>query len=210
MATPGETKSGMKIVNFGCGPNPSPGALNIDGSPTVLLARLPLPAAVFGPRRDFVAAVREHNVRFKLDKSLSFPRGSLDGFYSSHTLEHLPRERCVSLLSKVRRWLKPSGVLRLALPDLRHFAASYASGEIDSDRFVQSLGLAVDGARWWSIALGHSYHRWMYDAQAFSSLLLRLGYQQLRECGFREGKIPAVASLDLKERRSESFYIEAE
>jgi len=57
-------------MNFGCGPSPFPGMLNIDGSPTVLLARLPLPAGAFGSRREFVNAVRKHRIRFGLGRSI--------------------------------------------------------------------------------------------------------------------------------------------
>lgn len=210
MPTHGEAARAVKIVNFGCGPLPVAGAENIDGSPTVLLARLPLPTAVFRSRKAFVAAVRKYNVRFGIARTISFPNGSLDGFYTSHTLEHLARPECVSLLSRAKRWLKPSGVLRVALPDLRRFATSYAAGEHDADEFVRSLGLAVNGSSWWSIAFGHSYHRWMYDARSLCHLLSQIGYQKIRECAFREGAIPELAQLDLPERKSESFYMEAE
>jgi hypothetical protein len=200
----------VRIVNFGCGPNPFPRVLNIDGSLTVLLARIPVSAAAFGSRKSFVTAVRKFNVRFGLGRSVRFPDGSLDGFYTSHTLEHMPRQECVLLLSRVKKWLKPSGVLRVALPDLHQFAAAYLDGRTDSNSFVQNLGLAVDAAKWWSIVFGHAYHRWMYDADSFCRLLSRLGYQRVRECGFRNGKNPEVSRLDLPERKKESFYIEAE
>ena len=36
------------IVNFGCGPDAPDGYVNVDGSLTVLFARLPLPAAIYG------------------------------------------------------------------------------------------------------------------------------------------------------------------
>jgi hypothetical protein len=200
----------MKIVNFGCGPSPAVGVENIDGSLTVLLARVPLPAAVFGSRKDFVVAVRKCKVRFGLGRSINFRSCSLDGFYSSHALEHMSREQSVTLLSRVRLWLKPSGVLRVALPDLRRFTGSYAAGECDADEFIRDIGLAIDGLPWWSLAFGRACHRWMYDASSFSRLLTDLGYRQVRECAYSESKVPELARLDLPVRKSESFYVEAE
>lgn len=173
-----------------------------------MLARLPVPAAAFGPRKDFIAAVRKHRIKFVLGRRLKFPDNSLDGFYTSRALEHMPREECFFLLSNVRRWLKPSGVLRVVLPDLRRFATSYVSQKIDAEKFVQSLGLAADDAKWWSIVFRHSYHRWMYDAQNFCDLLSRLGYRHVRECAFRQGAIPEVAYMDLPGRSADSFYVE--
>jgi hypothetical protein len=47
------------IVNFGCGPFATPGYINVDGSPTVLLAKLPLPASWLYAKADFVQAARQ-------------------------------------------------------------------------------------------------------------------------------------------------------
>jgi predicted SAM-dependent methyltransferase len=41
--------------------------------------------------------------------------------------EHVARQNCVDLLRRVRTWLKPGGVLRIVLPDLRLLADKYAS-----------------------------------------------------------------------------------
>jgi hypothetical protein len=188
----------MNIVNFGCGPNPISGVDNIDGSFTVLFARLPLPATFFGSHKTFVDAVRKYQVRFGLGRSISFPDRSLDGFYSSHTLEHMPRRECTFLLSRVRSWLKPSGALRVALPDLSHFADRYNAGSFDADNFIEALNLAVDGLPWWRIAFGHTYHRWMYDVSSLGKLLSGLGYRQVNECSYGEGKRPELCRLDLR------------
>lgn len=200
----------LRIVNFGCGPDPADDAENVDGSLTVLLARLPLPAASYGARREFVSAVRAYGVRFALGARLDFPEQSLDGFYASHVLEHMAREQCVSLLSRVRRWLRPGGILRVALPDLRRLASAYVAGETDADGFVRGLGLAIDGRGWWSVAFGHSYHRWMYDVASFSRLLTGIGFSQVLHCECGRSGVPELARLDLPARAAESFYVEAE
>jgi hypothetical protein len=199
----------LNIVNFGCGPYPISGVQNIDGSLTVLLARLPLPIRYFGRRKHFVEAVRNHGIRFGLGRRIWFPDSSLDGFYTSHTLEHMPRHDCRLLLTRVRDWLKPSGVLRVVLPDLRRFAATYNGGGWDADTFVTALSMAGDSFRWWNVMLGHSHHRWMYDAASFRKLLLDLGYREVRERKYRESENPELARLDLDEHSDESFYAEA-
>ena len=201
------------IVNFGCGANPAPsdsGYLNLDGSPTVLLARLPLPASAFGSRASFVRTLRANRIRYATARHLRLPDDSLDGFYASHVMEHLSRSDCEDLLLRVHHWLKPSGILRIALPDLRRFAKSYVDGNIDAFRFVANTHLAEDGLRWWESLFGHTQHRWMYDAQSFSELLNRLGYHQIRECEMNAGRLPALASLDIPSRQAESFYMEAQ
>ena len=200
----------LRIVNFACGARPGRGCINIDGSPTVLLARVPLPLRAYGPRANFVRLVRAHRVKFGLAKNLSFPQDSLDAFYSSHTLEHLSRAACESLLRRIRLWLKPSGVLRIVMPDLRRMAAAYSTGETDADSFVKNTYLATDSLKWWEIWFGHAYHRWMYDAESFRELLRTVGYQKIRECSINESRLSELKELDVPALAAESFYIEGE
>ena len=200
------------IVNFGCGANPAPspsGYLNIDGSLTVLLARLPLPDFAFGSRTDFVRVLRAHCIKYGTARRLKLPEESLDGFYASHVLEHLSKHDCENLLLRVRRWLKPSGALRVVLPDLKRSAKSYVEGRTDAPRFVASTYLAGDDLRWWEILFGHIQHRWMYDAASFSQLLEKLGFREIKECEMNQGRLPALNCLDIPSRQAESFYIEA-
>lgn len=200
------------FVNFGCGANPAPRDsryLNIDGSLTVRLAKLPFPASFFGQRADFVRVVRTSDIRYRTAKRLKLDTDSLDGFYTSHVLEHLPKHECEDLLIRVLTWLKPSGVLRVALPDLKRSAASYVSGLSDASQFVSNTHLAQDGLRWWEVFFGHSQHRWMYDAESFSQILIRLGFRNVEERSFGEGRVPELNCLDIPSRQAESFYVEA-
>lgn len=202
------------IVNFGSGfsiPHGAPpGYINVDGSLTVLLARLPLPAALYGPKAPFVRAIRKSRVKYGSARRVRFERDSLDGFYASHVLEHMSRSQCVDLLRRVRLWLKPEGLLRVALPDLRLFVENYATGELDADKFVQKTLLAIDSMSSMQVVLGHSYHRWMYDSKSFLRILTSLGYSGVKECGYAESALPELAALDVEaQRQDESFYVEA-
>jgi hypothetical protein len=200
------------IVNFGCGANPAPstsGYINIDGSLTVLLARLPLPSSAFRSRADFIRVLRANHIRYGTASHLRFPECSLDGFYASHVLEHLSKHDCENLLFRVHKWLKPSGVLRVALPDLRRFARAYLEGATDASQFVAATNFAPDGRSWWEMLFGHSQHRWMYDAASFSRLLADLGFREIKEYEMNQGRLPALSCLDIPSRQAESFYIEA-
>lgn len=200
------------IVNFGCGASPGPSGcdyVNVDGSLTVLLAKLPIPLAAFGSRADFARVIRASSIRYGTAHRISFAESSIDGFYASHVLEHLSKRDCEELLSRVLKWLKPSGVLRIVLPDLRRAARAYVSGGSDASQFVASTYLAADGKYWWEILFGHSMHRWMYDADSFSTLLASLRFREINVCGLHSGRLEALSSLDVPSREAESFYIEA-
>jgi len=198
----------VTIVNFGCGATPGRDCLNIDGSLTVLLARLPLPAKLFGLRGRFVASIRDNNIKFGTARRLRFADDSLDAFYTSHTLEHLVRSECEDLLCRVRGWLKPGGVLRVVLPDLKRLACSYVSGQVGADTFLTRTQLALQGSRR-GMAAGYECHRLMYDYESFAALLERLRYQSIRRSNFGTSILPALATLDVEGRRDESFYVEA-
>jgi hypothetical protein len=199
------------IVNFGCGPYaPAGHVINVDGSYTALLARLPVPAAVFGPKARHVRGMRGGAVRYGTARRMRWPRSSIDGFYASHVLEHMARSDCIALLARVREWLRPRGVLRIVLPDLKKYVHWYADGSIDNAELIRLLGLAVDDGRWWRVAFGRDLHRWMYDAKTMVGILEDLGYAKIRACECGESVLDELASLDLAvNRAAESFYLEA-
>ncbi len=199
----------MTIVNFGCGATPGPSCLNIDGSMTVILTKLPLPANVFGSRSQFVTAAREHKIRFGTARWLRFPEASLDAFYTSHTLEHLSRKECENLLGRIRRWLKPGGVLRIVLPDLKALATAYVSGRIDAETFVINTHFTRPDYSVFGISLARKAHRWMYDCASFTALLSRLEYREIQSSKFASSRLPELANLDVAAREKGSFYVEA-
>ena len=161
---------GLTIVNFGCGAGglASSDYINMDGSPLALLARLPLPATFFRGKVHFVGQLRASRVQYATDRSLRLSPSSLDGFFTSHTLEHLNRPQCIARLRRIQGFLKPSGRLRVLLPYLRRLATDYLSGG-SADTFLFEIRLTVL-RKWW--IGGHTGHRWMYDEQSFKQLLV--------------------------------------
>lgn len=92
------------FLNLGCGPVfvASPEWVNLDFE-----ARYPW--------------VQGHD----LLKPLPFKSCSFDLVYSSHFLEHVPREYVSSFLQECKRVLRPGGVIRLVLPDADEMFRTY-------------------------------------------------------------------------------------
>lgn len=96
----------MRKVNLGCGPVfiDSPDWINLDFSPAS-------------------SAVRKANL---LD-TLPLADESASLVYSSHFLEHVPRDLVPGLLRDWSRVLQPGGIVRLVVPDLENMAREYLS-----------------------------------------------------------------------------------
>ena len=60
-----------------------------------------------------------------LRKGIPFPNGSFDFVYHSHVLEHFEKNAAADFLKECFRVLKPSGVLRVVVPDLEVIASNY-------------------------------------------------------------------------------------
>jgi SAM-dependent methyltransferase len=204
-------------LNLGCGTTAPAGWVNIDRSPGLLVARYPavrsLAKRIHALRQPQASVEWPTNVvRHDITKSLPFESGSVDFVYSSHALEHLAREDAVKLIAECRRVLKPGGVLRLALPDLRALVDRYLQDPDPkaADRFIEGSGLGflrqprgvdrvlelVSGAR----------HKWMYDASSLRSLCQEQGFQPVVSCTFRQGLVPDLAEV---EHREDSLFLEA-
>lgn len=81
-----------------------------------------------------------------LTKPLPFEEGTFDVVYSSHVLEHIPRQRVPELLREMARILKPGGILRIVVPDLEGIVREY----------LRQLDLAAAGD-----AEAAARHEWM-------------------------------------------------
>lgn len=112
----------------------------------------------------------------------------------------------------------------MALPELESKTREYlalveavrieACQAIPADSFMRSTLLGIE-RRDSSIfgcfrtLLGRDKHLWMWAPKSLSMLLRQIGYREVYECKFREGRLGEVAMLDLESRCDESFYVEA-
>ncbi len=59
------------------------------------------------------------------------PDDSVDNFYMSHVIEHIPVACAPKVCTKMLRKLKKGGKLRLLTPDLKQIAQAYVNNDID-------------------------------------------------------------------------------
>ncbi len=208
-------------VNVGCGQSPTQGWTNIDNSFSLRLAawptlvKLAASAGLLARQQlDFIEFARRSNIAWAdAATALPFPDDSVDAMYSSHMLEHLDRNEAVSFLASAKRALRPGGVIRLVVPDLRLLIDSYLRTG-SADHFVESTLLAASKPqtpvqRLSSMVVGGRHHHWMYDAASLCELLTRAGFAEAAMVPAGTTRIPDPGELDLRERESESLYVEA-
>ena len=208
-------------LNIGCGQSPTPGWLNYDNSPSVWLAGWPALARVLHAVRlldahamGFVAFCRSRDIRHA-DASRRIPHAdaTVDAIYSSHMIEHLDRREARDFLAECRRVLKPGGVLRLAVPDLRNAAWRYLRLR-DADGFLRTLQFDLDKPRGLAgrvhrMLTGGRGHHWMYDSDTLPALVAAAGFAEVALAPEGETRIADPGGLELSEREGDSLVVEA-
>jgi predicted SAM-dependent methyltransferase len=162
----------------------------------------------------FVDFCRSHRIRHA-DAARRIPHGAatVDAIYASHMLEHLDRTEARSFLAECRRVLKPGGILRLAVPDLRNVAYQYLQVS-DAESFLRRLQFDLDKPRGAVAQLrrmlsGGRGHHWMYDRESLVALVEGAGFVEAEPVEKGSTRIADPVGLDLTEREVDSLCLEA-
>jgi predicted SAM-dependent methyltransferase len=202
-------------LNLGCGTTAPPGWINIDSSPNALLAKVPghrfIKNVLYrlqlisspGYNAEWPPDVLYCNLAKKFPR---IPPVSCSVIYSSHFLEHIPRDSAANLINKCYIALKPEGVFRVAVPDLYAEAKSYVTrfetalrnGREDFKAGEDLIRLMVSRSR------RHS-HKWMYDFLSLSRLLGQYGFVDIEQREFQQSQIENIASV---EKVKDSLFVE--
>lgn len=185
----------------------------MDNSLVVKLASTPL--ARFLPAREkYVQCVKDNGIRPGDATDIRAPDGSVEVLYTSHMLEHLDQHEAGKFLAEAKRVLKPGGILRIVVPDIRASVERYLQTE-DADAFIAGTHMAtakprsIVGKLKFALLTGFRDHHWMYDAKSLARLLTAAGFKDPRVQAPGKTTIPEPGALNLREREEESLYMEA-
>ena len=205
-------------LNLGSGQKSVENYLCVDKSPRLLLSKLQ-----FG---NFLRSMLEKNYEVPWDKEikymdvrkLKFRENSVSNIYSSHLLEHLYFYEARKLLDDCYFFLKPGGVLRLALPDYHEFISQYVSNsavdpinayfEFESSLLSWPLERQKFSERLFSNLFGKLHvHKWHPTPFVVKKFLLDAGFENVTQFPYHIGTIPDLLSVE--NRDSGTFYFEA-
>lgn len=207
-------------INLGCGDSPTLGWINLDNSPAIKLANQPIKTAIL-KRIGLLSKVQLDNIEFNkrnkiifadATKRLPFNDKSVSVIYSAHMLEHLSQSDAEHVLIEAKRVLKPGGVIRISVPDLKIIIQEYLESG-DARACMQRLMMQAPSLKTFKdklmlLLIGYRHHQWMYDGASLSKLLEQCGFKEIEIMKKGKTKIVNPASLDLEERVLESVYVE--
>jgi predicted SAM-dependent methyltransferase len=180
-----EPVAGVRRLNWGCGSWIQPGWINAD-----------------------VKADLGADVCCDIRQGLPFDDESIDYTVSIHALPELEHDALVPTLVELWRVLKPSGVLRLGLPDLDRGIDAYRDGNRDyflvPDDHARSIG-----GKFIVHMLWYGFSRSLFTFDFSAELLQKAGFADISRCAFRETKSRFSEIVELDNRPAESFFVEA-
>ncbi len=175
----------IKRLHWGCGRIPAPGWINSD--------RRDLPGV------DVVCDIRD---------GLPLESDSIDYAVSIHALPEVPYPDLIPVLRELRRVLKPSGVLRLALPDLDKSIQAYLRNDRDyfliPDKDFESIG-----GKFIVQLLWYGYSRTLFTYDFVEELLLKANFSRVSQCRYKETSSAYASIAELDRREQESLFVEA-
>jgi hypothetical protein len=182
-STPAEGRQ-VQRLNWGCGEHLGSGWINSDVKD--------------GGGVDLVADIR---------RGLPLSECSIDYAVSVHALPELSIPEIERTLAELLRVLKPEGVLRLALPDLRLSIAAFAEGREDFFKIEPEAATTAEG-RFIRHILWYGYTRTLFTPDFTQEMMEAAGFVDVRECPFRLTQSRFAEIVELDNREDESFFLE--
>ncbi len=206
-----------KYVQYGCGLSAPTQWVNYDASPTLQIQKAPVVGSLL---KNQLNTHFPSNVKYgDIIKGLPEEVNSVDGLYSSHTLEHLSLADMRRALANSYSLLKKGGIFRCVVPDLEYAAREYLhrldSGDESASHFFMEntlLGVpqrarGIKGLA--STYFGNAHHLWMWDRKSLAAELRNAGFIDIRECSFNDSEDPMFTHVEDPSRFEFSVALEA-
>lgn len=207
-------------LNIGCADRVADGWMNLDSSPTLRISTIPAVGKLL-VRAAGRPTTFDNVVYGDIVRGLKMDQDSCDLVFASHVLEHLTMPDFDLALQNIYVYLRPGGLLRVLVPDLRYYIERYQSELEDAatsgeaaTQFMTLSGVGGVGsrrslARRLHEALSNARHQTMWDEPSLRAALARHGFKNIRACGYGEWGDERFAAVEREDRHNRSFCLEA-
>ena len=154
------------------------------------------------------------------EESLPFDDDSISNFYCSHTLEHVRHWLVVPLLKDMLRCLKPSGHIRIVVPNFLVYLDAFIrrddKWQKKTYRKLTHRKLYPDTHLGVLMGLFYSYvksgkrngHHMTFDWETLYWCVKKAGFQDIRKSYYNKGFVQFVG-LEFSRHKKTSLYLEA-
>lgn len=201
----------MKL-NLGCGSHVPDGWINVDYALGARFAKIPLFGFLNKRLNLFNMNWDKRILVHDLTKRFPWGDDSVEVIYSSHTLEHFTREGGRFFLQECYRVLQKHGTIRIIVPDLAHLVEEYKRGKLESDHFLDSLGVLYGdtgrGLKHWMAPFIQFPHRCMFDTPTLLTVLHNIGFDVSSKAAFESETIEDIRKIEHEGRTKHAVIVE--
>jgi predicted SAM-dependent methyltransferase len=180
-----------KYIQFGSGNIYVSGWENYDSSPTLIIQQIPLLGKILEKRLNVI--FDKGIIYGDIVKGLPLEENSVDGIFSSHTLEHLSYCDFKTALINCYKYLRPGGRMRTIMPNLDYYVQKYIENKSINDLasvdFMKSSFLGrYESRKTLKLRLvemfSNSRHQWLWDKNSFKEELNSHGFCRINDFKF--------------------------
>jgi|TARA_B100001939_G_C16688648_1_gene507607 predicted SAM-dependent methyltransferase len=127
-----------------------------------------------------IAEFEHIDYQLPIDDLSTFKDNTIEEIYASHVLEYFDRNDVINVLTEWKRVLKPSGILRLAVPNFPKLVEVYQSSKDLSSILGPLYGK-------WDIGNQEFiYHKTVYDENSLKNVLEEVGFKNIKIWDWKE------------------------
>ena len=127
-----------------------------------------------------IAEFEHSDYQLPIDDLSTFKDNTAKEIYASHVLEYFDRNDVINVLTEWKRVLKPSGILRLAVPNFPKLVEVYQS----SKELTSILGPLY--GKWDIGNQEFIYHKTVYDENSLKNVLEEVGFKNIKIWDWQE------------------------
>ena len=127
-----------------------------------------------------IAEFEHIDYQLPIDDLSTFKDNTAEEIYASHVLEYFDRNDVINVLTEWKRVLKPSGILRLAVPNFPKLVEVYQS----SKDLTSILGPLY--GKWDIGNQEFIYHKTVYDENSLKNVLKEVGFKNIKIWDWQE------------------------